>query len=97
MFKKGARFLLTSPIPAIALTHWHAPFTGGHEVSIPAGTIIVVNIDQVEGAAGVSCSPENYEELHAALVPEEDRRAEKYGGFSLSVLLADLRAHGQAV
>ncbi|MDM4771333.1 hypothetical protein [Solimonas sp. SE-A11] len=97
MLKKGARFLLTSPIPASALTHWHAPFTGGHKVTIPAGTIIVVDIDQAEGAPGVSCIPENYEELHTALIPEEDRRAEKYGGFSLVVLLADMRAHGQAV
>ncbi|WP_148044671.1 hypothetical protein [Stagnimonas aquatica] len=95
MLKKGSKFLVVSPMPAIALTHWFAPFTGGHHVTVPVGTVVVVVHDQVKGAPGVSCTPENYEELHLALIPEEDRKEEKYSGFSLSILAAELQAHGK--
>jgi hypothetical protein len=96
MLQKDQRFRITLPVPAIAATHWSAPFTGGYEVRIPEGTVLIVIHDQVPGADGVACLPENYDELHEEFIPAEDREATNYGGYSLSVLVTQLLEHGIA-
>ena len=67
------RFVTTHDVPALGVTHWRAPFTGGFEATIPEGTVLVAPSDAVEGAEGFYCTPELYEEMEIALVPEEDR------------------------
>ena len=94
LIRKGAKFVAEAPIPATAMTHWSAAFTGG-KVSVPAGTVLVVHHDQVPGAVGVSCLPANYDELHSVFIPAEDREADKYGGYSLSILVSELVAHAK--
>jgi hypothetical protein len=72
------------------MTHWRAPFTGGDTAVLPAGTVVVARFDQLPNVPGFSCVPENAETLERDLVREEDRRAEKYGGYSLSFVLDDI-------
>jgi hypothetical protein len=83
-------FVVAEPVKAMGLTHWRAPFTGGFECTIPVGTTLVAVHDQADGAEGLAFRPEGYEEMERLLVPEEDRAAEKYDGYSLVVLLAEI-------
>lgn len=88
--RKGDRFLALSEIPAMGLTHWGAPFTGGFECKIPKGTILVAVHDSVLISTGFGVEPENYEELEKQLVPDEDRTAEKYGGYSFVIKYGEI-------
>ena len=64
---------------------------GGFECVVPAGTALVAH-DPVEGAEGIGFRPLLYEEMELVLVPEEDRLAEKYDGYSLVILRTDIEA-----
>jgi hypothetical protein len=88
--RKGERFAAKSDIEVAVMTHWRAPFTGGNAAVLPAGTIVVAKYDQQPEAPGFNCIPENYDQLESALVPQEDRLAGKYGGYSLSFVLDDI-------
>lgn len=83
--RKGDRFLALTELQAKGLTHWRAPFTGGFECNVPKGTILVAVHDSAPISTGFGVEPENYEELEKQLVPEEDRTAEKYGGYSFVI------------
>src|SRR5689334_16174186 len=89
---EGDVLVTSEPVPAIGLTHWRAPFTGGFECVVPAGIVLVVDRDPVEGAEGVGFRPLLYEEMERVLVPEEDRPAETYDGYSLVILRTDIEA-----
>jgi hypothetical protein len=67
---------------------WKAPFTSGAPCTLPAGTILIADHDQIRTAPGFACVPEAYEELEPVLAPPEDRAHPKYNGYYL-VLLAD--------
>jgi hypothetical protein len=88
--RKGDRFAAKSDIDVAVMTHWRAPFTGGNAAVLPVGTIVVATHDQRRDAPGFNCIPENYDQLEPALVPEEDRLAGKYDGYSLSFVLDDI-------
>jgi hypothetical protein len=88
--REGERFVADADTEVLVMTHWRAPFTGGNEAMLPAGTVLVVRYDQNPNAPGFGCVPEDYDRLEAVLVPEEDRKAEKYGGYSLSFVLDDI-------
>ncbi len=88
--RKGERFVVASGAKTQVLTHWGAPFTGGNELTLPAGAVVVAQDDQNPNAPGFSCVPEEYDRVGALLVPEEDLRSEKYGGYSLSFVLDDI-------
>jgi hypothetical protein len=88
--REGDVFVAREAVEAIGLTHWRSAFTGGFECVIPVGTILVADHDHVEGAQGVGVRPQAYDEMECMLVPEEDRTADGYDGYSLVVLLADL-------
>jgi hypothetical protein len=66
------------------LTHWRAPFTGGGEGVLPKGTRIRVRVFDRE-PVGVSADALNSDEIELLIVPNEDRLAGKYDGYSLSV------------
>jgi hypothetical protein len=93
----GQRYRALEELEVFAMTHWRAPFTGGHEATLPSGEIFTVRYDPPEGATAAVCDPERYDELHALLIPEEDRDAQKYGGYSLSISLADIREKADLV
>jgi len=81
----GQRYRALSDLEVGALAHWRAPFTGGHEVTLPVGEVFRIAYDPPEGATAASCDPERYEELHSILIPEEDRRSDQYASYSLVI------------
>lgn len=54
---KGARLRLTRDLSTHGLSTWRAPFTGSFETTIPAGTILVADNGQREGAPGLAWCP----------------------------------------
>jgi len=88
--RDGEVFVAREAVETTGLTHWRAPFTGGFECTIPAGTVLIASHDQVEGAPGVGFRPSAYEEMERLLVPDADRTAEKYDSYTLVVLLTEI-------
>jgi hypothetical protein len=88
--RKGERFVAAEDFSTGGLTQWNAPFTGGNDMIVPKGTVLVALHDQNEGAPGFACLPERYEEMEKLLVPEEDRTADKYAGYYLVLESADI-------
>ena len=88
---EGQRYRVLRDLEVGALTHWRAPFTGGHEVVLPAGEIIMILNNPPATATAVYCKPERYDDLHEQFIPEEDRTAEKYSGYSLVIDLGVIR------
>jgi hypothetical protein len=73
------------------VTHWAAPFTGGGKGLLRAGTRVRVAAEFADPEPiAVYCDPVEKSRIEADLVPESDRRAENYAGFSLSISTADL-------
>jgi hypothetical protein len=83
----GQRYQSTSELSASGLTHWRAPFTGGFQCALPAGTVLVVVDDPLAHATAAGCRPERYAEFEEVLVPIEDRSHEKYDGYTLVIEL----------
>jgi hypothetical protein len=81
--RKGQRYRTRAPMEILYTTQWYAPFTGGGRGVLPAGTVFVVEHDPPPAARAAACLPENGKEIEALLIPEEDRRSKKYGGFTL--------------
>jgi hypothetical protein len=77
------RFLQSAETPA--LTSWKAPFTGGCEVVVPAGTVVKVLHDSVRSAAGFSCAPVDYDDFGLRHIPEHAQKPESYAGYHLVV------------
>jgi hypothetical protein len=90
MVRKGDAIRCRQDIRTHGLTHWRAPFTGSFECTIPAGTVLMVDVDPAPGATGFYCLPKDYEAFEKEHVPEEDRKTGKYAGYSFVLALADL-------
>jgi hypothetical protein len=88
LVRNGQRFRVRKDLATNVLTMWKAPLTAGAPCTLPAGTILIADHDQIRTAPGFACVPEAYEELEPVLVPPEDRAHPKYNGYYL-VLLAD--------
>jgi hypothetical protein len=88
--RKGERFIVEAETEVEVMIHWRAPFTGGNEATLPAGTVLVARYDQNPDAPGFNCVPEDHDRLEAVLVSEQDRSAENYGGYSLSFVIDDI-------
>lgn len=72
------------------ITHWAAPFSGGGPCTIRQGTRVRVSVPAFDAEpVGVYAAPLDAS-LEEQIVPEEDRKAGKYGGFSLFVRTAQL-------
>lgn len=95
--RKGQRFRTRVDTEVNYLTHWMAPFTGGGKGILPAGTILTVTLDPPPGVKGAGCDPENREAIEAILIPEAERSAPKYGGFTIVVAQDWLRNQCDAV
>jgi len=90
LVKKGDRFTVTKDIDATGLTVWGAPYTGSFNCTLPSGTILVADHNQVPTAEGFGVVPEKYKEMEKQLVPESDRNQRKYGGYYFVFLKSDI-------
>ena len=50
--RRGQRYEVLKDTPAICMTYWKAPYTGGLEVVVPAGEVLVVTVDPPPSATG---------------------------------------------
>ncbi len=74
------------------LTLWSAPFTGGETFILKKGAQIKVCVHPHNPEPlGVYASPVDGEGFEQEVVPEETRRSEGYGGYSLYIESAQLR------
>jgi hypothetical protein len=89
LVEKGDRFLITNDMPTSGLAVEAAPASGGFKCTVPAGTVLVADGDQKEGAPGFYCRPENYKEMEHSLVPEAERQG-KYMGYVLLCRSAEI-------
>jgi hypothetical protein len=89
LVEKGDRFLVTNDMPTIGLAVEAAPASGGFKCTVPAGTILVADGDQRQGAPGFYCRPENYNEMEKSLVPEAERQG-KYISYVLVCRSAEI-------
>jgi len=87
---QGDLFSVVKDIKVRGLIIWGAPYGGGFDCILPAGTILVAENDAVLWAEGFAVVPINYNELEKQLVPEADRTAKKYGGYCFSFLKSDI-------
>jgi hypothetical protein len=72
------------------VTHWSAPFTGGGKGLLRGGTRVCIgDIGEAE-PIGVYADALEKLRIEAELVPEADRKADLYGGYSLSIKTAEL-------
>lgn len=94
--RDGEVYIATGDFCVSFLTHWMAPFTGGGQGILPSGTRVRVHVSDAE-PIGVYADAENASELELILVPDEDRLASKYGGYSLSILTEDLNRYFRLV
>jgi hypothetical protein len=95
--KQGERYVVRAPFEAIVMTHWQAPFTGGAPRVIPAGIAFTLDYDLPPMASAIGVTPEEPARWEAALVDEDDRRHEKYGGYSISVPFDLLARHCERI
>jgi hypothetical protein len=78
---KGDKFITVAPIPVTGLVQWLAPLTSNFECVIPQNTVLIALNDSAPRSTAFGCEPLKRREMEAQLVPEQDRTAEKYGGY----------------
>ena len=88
--RKGDVIRCLRDIETHGLIHWRGPFTGSFPCTIPAGTVLVVDVDPPEGATGFYCLPRDYHDFEMRHVPSADRTSKKYDGYSFVLDLDDL-------
>jgi hypothetical protein len=73
------------------LINWDAPVSSGGAGMVPKGTRVRVSVMAESGEpVSVYADPLDYARIERELIPEGDRSASKYVGFSLSISTADL-------
>ena len=88
--RDGEIFEALSDLKIDYLTHWAAPFTGGGSCVIRKGTRIRVSVPVFDQEPiGIHAAPLDAA-LEKEIVPEAERNAGKYGGYSLFVKTAQL-------
>lgn len=88
--KSGEVYELQTDAVVSFLTHWHAPFTGGGTGTLKQGTRVRIGDDIDDEPIAVHAEPLEAARVERELVPVEERLAEKYAGFSLSLRTEDL-------
>ncbi|HEX8723807.1 MAG TPA: hypothetical protein VF737_00300 [Gemmatimonadaceae bacterium] len=79
--REGEAFVVLRDLPIQGLVHWAAPFTSGFGCTIPKGTVLVAFSDSPPGSATFACIATE-PAFEALVVPEKDRTAEGYAGYS---------------
>lgn len=88
--KKGQRFVAASILEIQGVITFKAPYATSFNCTVPKGSLIIASADQVDGAEGFEASPDNYKIVEELFVPEDDRISDKYDGFYLVFLEADI-------
>ena len=84
--RKGDVYESLEDVELSYLTSWMAPFTGGGKATFPKGQRLVVpDAPPDPQPISVYADAVAYEAMEKLIVPLEDRTAEKYSGFYLSV------------
>jgi len=97
LIQRGQRYRVVNDTPAICMTYWKAPYTGGVKVVVPAGEVLVVTADPSPRATGADLLPERYDALLAKFVPFKERSDPKFGGYSLCLMFDQIDANCQLV
>jgi hypothetical protein len=87
---KGDVIRCREDITTHGLIHCKAPCTGSFPCTIPAGTVLVVDLDPPHGATGFCCLPRDYDDFEAKHVPSSDLTDPKYDGYSFVLELQDI-------
>jgi hypothetical protein len=95
--RTGDRYVVREGFNAHVLTQWRAPFTGGSQQILPVGLEFVIDHDPMPKSKGIAARPDPYDVWERELVSQEDREAEKYGGYYLVVLYELLDAHCELI
>lgn len=72
------------------MTSWSAPFTGSGQGTLLKGERIWIPEEVEEKSTGAYAVPVDYSILEQRMIPEMDRKADKYGGFYFIVRTVDL-------
>jgi hypothetical protein len=89
--RPGEIYELTNDAEISYVTHWGAPFTAGGKGLLRRGTKVRIG----DGAGdpepiGVYADALDKGQIEAEMVPESDRKADSYGGYSLFIKTAEL-------
>ena len=95
--RRGQRYEVLKDTPAICMTYWKAPYTGGLEGVVPAGEVLVVTVDPPPSATGADLVPERYDALLVRFIPPEERSAPTFGGYSLCLMFDQIGANCRLV
>lgn len=91
--RKDHRYVVEWEFEATVLTHWFAPLTSGSKRRLPAGMEFIVTADPPETVTAISACPVLAKHWEAVFVDEQERTADKYGGYSIVIPLDDLEVH----
>src|SRR3954451_10007897 len=89
--RSGDRFRVVGAVESSVMLGQYAP-SHSHSVPcvVPAGTVLVA-LDQVPGASGFGCYPEEYDRMERVLIPEGERESFSYAGsYHLSFRVSDI-------
>ena len=96
--KDGEEFEALRELQITYLIHWRAPYSSGGEGRLPKGTRVRVSVPAFDlEPVGVYAVPIEEKVLEKQLIPEADRLDGKYGGYSLSLKVAQLNTDFQPV
>lgn len=90
MVRNGARFRVVSSLQVAVLTMWKAPFTDAFKMIPEIGTVLVADHDQIAGAPGFECLPDDYEGFEQTHVPKETWVDAKYNGYYIVVSASEI-------
>ncbi len=80
---QGELFVVRSPLRVTVLTHWRAPYTGGLDCVIPAGTQLVAQASAPAGAKEARFVPRSQAAFARALIPAQVREHPRFDALSL--------------
>ena len=84
------RYETLRSFPAGCLHSYRAPFTGGADVTIPAGLVFEISVDVPSGMTAAHCQAIDYERYEDVFVDESVRADDKYAGYGLVIRLVNI-------
>ncbi|HEY5789128.1 MAG TPA: ADP-ribosylglycohydrolase family protein [Gammaproteobacteria bacterium] len=86
------RFRVTRPLPCTCAVSYRAPFSGGHQVTLPPGTLLSLDRDPAPGSSASHALPEPVAAWEPWLVGQAQAAARDYAGYDLVIEHAALAA-----
>ena len=91
--KFGEVYAATCNVRMLITILYKAPGSDALDGEVPEGTKIVVLNDPPSKATAVLGAPLSYRQLEEKLVPEHERQDPIYGGYGLTIKIADLERY----